>query len=464
MGARVSCYKRSLSYAFSIFLGLGMKRKREKKTHVVYQKGAIPYHVSQPNRFWRIKKDLPADQYWKKRYWRRRITGRGDYKFSSSRSTGANWGGYLGSKAGEFLGGAAQNLAISMLSGLGDYKVKKNVFLGGNMPQIVNDPSGGGTVIRFQEYLTDIITGTAGDFNLQSFILNPANSNTFPWLSQVAANYEQYEFEGLVFGFKSTSADALNSTNTALGSVMMATQYDTMDRVFSSKGEMLNYEFSTSCKPSSNNLHMIECAPSVSTLTTLYTLASEEVPDGADPRLYNLGRFSIATTGFQADNVNIGELHVTYQIRLLKPKLFTTLGDGVLWYSMSTPTFSAGVYPCGLESDATALENTIGVVNGGTSITFPATTTKKVYRMNVMWVGSVAAAVIYPVMSITNGTYGTIRYAPVAGTSSTSVCGNWAISTNDESLATVVTFGTGGTLPTGTGYCFITIIEQNPSD
>lgn len=216
---------------------------------------------------------------------------------------------------------------LSHLFGFGDYKVKSNVFLNGTLPQVYNMPSGGGTIIRYQEYLGDVITSdTANTFDVQSYIINPANQDTFPWLSQIAANYEQYSLEGLVFEFRSTSADALNSTNTALGTVMMATQYDVADAPFTSKAEMLNYEFSTSVKPSESCLHMIECAPRVSTLTELYTNAGGTQPAGTDPRFYNMGRFSIATTGFQGASVNVGELHCTYQVRLIKPKLFDTLG------------------------------------------------------------------------------------------------------------------------------------------
>lgn len=77
----------------------------------------------------------------------------------SKRSIGANWGGYIGSKAGEYLGGAAQQL-FGSITGLGDYAVKRNVFASGRLPAVVNQPAGGGQVIRFQEYLGDVITGT----------------------------------------------------------------------------------------------------------------------------------------------------------------------------------------------------------------------------------------------------------------------------------------------------------------
>lgn len=267
-----------------------------------------------------------AARYWKRRYWKRRITGRGDYvtPFGAAGSALGSWaGGKLGGMAGDFVGG--------MLTGVGDYTVKKNVLMSGSLPTMVNASANGGVVIRFQEYLTDIVSSsTAGAFKIQSFLLNPGQTGTFPWLSQLAANFEEYEFEGMVFGYKSMSADALNSTNTALGTVMLATQYDVNDAVFTSKTEMLNYEFSQAIKPSESCLHMIECARSQTVLSELYVLpAGQNVPSNSDPRFYHLGRFSIASQGLQGTSVTIGELHVTYQVRLLKPKLYDSLGETI---------------------------------------------------------------------------------------------------------------------------------------
>lgn len=399
----------------------------------------------------------------------------GDYAFSNQRSTGANWGGYIGSKAGQFLGGAAQRLLMGAVGGLGDYKVRKNIFAGGRLPEIVNNPAGGGIVVRFQEYLTDIVTSaTPGAFSIQSLYLNAANSRTFPFLSQLAANFEQYEFEGVIFQFTSRSGDALNSTNTALGSVIMATQYDSYDTAFTNKTEMLNYEFSTSCKPSDNVIHMIECDPRQSTATTLYTLYDDSPPAGADIRLYNLGLFSIASTGFQAASVNIGELHVTYQVRLLKPKLFTSLGStsgymqraGVSNATIGTPYTAAN--PLGTAAYRAAFPDTldsIGVTLTSTTITFPISAVTNYYRAELFWTGDTATAIVVPSLAITNGIV-TSGSVPTDATSSTQMCQFIGIKCNGGPNAPVLTVGTGGTVPgvTNPAVCqmIIRIMEVSP--
>lgn len=389
------------------------------------------------------------------------MQGRGAYRMNTRDSFGTRWGGYAGSKLGEFVGGGLQSLV-----GLGDYSVKRNVLLGGNLPQVVNNPSGGGTIIRFQEYLGDVITSPdANSFDIQSFLLNAANNRTFPFLSQIASNYEQFDFEGLLFEFKSTSADALNSVNTALGTVMLATQYDVLDTPFVSKLGMLNYEFSTAVKPSESCLHMIECAPRQTTITELYTLFGSATPETADPRMYFLGRFHVATTGFQGTSVNIGQLHCTYQVRLLKPKLFVTLGNanGEYRRNLATTT-STAVYtdtlPLGTVAalaetaqtgaNVNIVATNIDITQVGTTLTFPPTTAVKFYRIICQWSGDTAVAVVYPVTTFANCTQISLALSPLGGQTGSVVTRTDIISTTGNGLAPLLTYPAGGTLPTDT--------------
>lgn len=411
----------------------------------------------------KAKKYKAQRSYWRKRYWRRRITGRGAYVMDPEASAGVRYGGYLGAKAGEWLGGAAHGL-FNRLTGLGDYKVRRNVFLEGRLPEVVNQPAGGGTIIRFQEYLGDIVTGAANTFTKQSFLLNAANGKTFPFLSQIAANYEQFDFEGLVFEFRSTSADSLNSTNTALGTVMMATQYDVADEEFESKLDMLNYEFSSSCKPSCNLAHLIECDPRQTTVNELYSLSTFVTPPAnADLRLYHLGRFTIATTGFQAANVNIGELHLTYQVRLLKPKLYVSLGNFNAYAFAQLGDGTAGVYttpaPFGTPTVISSSQLTaIGVTMSADTITFPIVTARLAYRIEIEWDGTIGQVFATPTLSLTRLTVTNAEYAPPAGTTTLSVIAVIGVELDGSAFANSVRF-IGAVLPTGNQLLRLRIIQ-----
>ena len=269
---------------------------------------------------------------------------------------------------------------------MGDYDVKQNILLSQDPPPMVNDSNKGGTLIRHREFIKDVYSGSNGAFTIDSFFINPANTKTFPWLSQIAANYEQYSLEGVVFEFRSMSSDALNSTNTALGSVIMATNYDSLDNLFQSKAEMENYEFGASCKPSSCMMHPIECAPKLTALTELYTLSGAP-PGGSDLRLYHWGNFQIATIGMQnATPVNLGELWVTYQVRLIKPKLFDALGKEIGNFKITNNSYTNAL-PLGNGTQSAALD-TIGVYYdpANNNIGLPILSVRRHYLVNIYWI------------------------------------------------------------------------------
>lgn len=224
----------------------------------------------------------------------------------------------LGRKAGDWLG---------KITGMGDYEVNDNTLLSNSGPPMFQSNLNGSIEICKREFITDI-SGSVDFMNGLQIPINPGLFSSFPFLSSLAANFEQYELLGMVFEFKSTSANALNSTNTALGTVIMATNYDTLDPIFVNKQQMEAYEFANSTAPSQSMLHPIECDPRLNALARQY-VRTGAVPVGGDPRFYDLGLFQLATSGMQASSV-IGELWVSYHVRLHKPKLPTPTASNVL--------------------------------------------------------------------------------------------------------------------------------------
>lgn len=219
--------------------------------------------------------------------------------------------------------GALGKRAMTMISGQGDYDISgisHNSLLGKMSPTVPMFSSNlnGSIRVCHREYLTDILSTT--DFNRLIFSINPAMPSTFPWLSKIAQNFEQYQMNGLIFEFKTGSSDALNSTNTALGYVVMATEYNSLAPGYQNKLEMENALFATSTKPSLSTIHAVECAPNQSPLNVLYTRTGFENISASDIRLYDLGQFNIATVGMQAIGANIGELHVSYDCTLYKTR------------------------------------------------------------------------------------------------------------------------------------------------
>lgn len=260
---------------------------------------------------------------------RKTLGGHGDYNLRDAPTSQYIGEGFR--RVGEF---------IPKLLGFGDYmspafKVSSNSIMDAmtsNGPPNMQSTVNRSHIIRHREFLGDIISSeTAGEFQIAKYPLNPGLSRTFPWLSALAQNFEQYRINGMVWEFKSTSGDAVSNTNAALGTVIMATEYNAANQApFSNKQQMENHEFASSCKPSWSMLHPIECKRSQTPVSELYVRLNDDIPDNADIRMYDLGNFYIATVGQQGTSVNLGELWVTYELEFFKPQLESSNGAGIL--------------------------------------------------------------------------------------------------------------------------------------
>lgn len=265
---------------------------------------------------------------------------------------------------------------IGQIMGKGDYKVKSNTLYSAtdSVPQFGNKNRA--VYVRHREYIGDVISGAANTFNIQKYVINPALGTTFPWLASVAQQYEEYKIKGMIFEFKTMSADALNSTNTALGQVIMATQYNVLSPDFINKQQMENYEFACSTKPSCSVIHPIECEPHETPLTELFTRSLNTAIVGSDARLYDFGNFYIATNGMQSGFVNLGELWVSYEIKLFKPKLGAQVQ--VADHYRAAGTVNTGAY-LGGNAVKTTSSNFGTIWNGTNTLTFPGGFTGQVF-------------------------------------------------------------------------------------
>lgn len=229
-------------------------------------------------------------------------------------SLGSLAGGVFGS-TGERIGRNAGRL-ISRITGMGDYKVQGNSLLNTATIPTFRQMSDG-VEICHREFITDITGSTL--FNVIALSINPGLNTTFPWLSSIAQNFEQYEMRGLIFEYRPSSGSAVSSTSSALGVVVYATDYNSLSPNFTTKQEMESYEYSSSTAPFSQMLHPIECAPKLNTIST-YFIRNTSVPNNADIRLYDMGTFQYATQGMQSA-YNVGELWVSYHVVFKKPRI-----------------------------------------------------------------------------------------------------------------------------------------------
>jgi len=390
------------------------------------------------------------------------ITGQGAYRKRSTIPRPPRSIGYqIGSNLGGFIGHGAQQL-VKYITGFGDYQVGVNSLMPGLQPPEIVNRSKDMVCLRHREYIGDV-SGTAA-FTVTSYPINPGLSITFPWLNGVAANFEEYIVNGMIFEFKSMSADF--TTNTALGSVIMATEYNVLNANFPDKKTMENYQFANSDKLSHTFIHPIECKMALTPVHELF-VRTGQIPAGSDQRMYDLGNFQIATVGNPVTSV-IGELWCTYEICLTKPKAGATnlgLDEATDHWRLGTVT---NANPLGTTSVLAAGSSIGTTITAGGTITFPASTVDGLYM--IYWTcsgGSVAY--VPPVLTPLAGAMAFLRVwgndanlflpAPQSGATCSTV--SQIVLVQIFAGSATLIFGAAGTLPTAVTSGDLWIMQTN---
>jgi hypothetical protein len=152
---------------------------------------------------------------------------------------------------------------------------------------------------------------------LKKLVVNPSDTTTFPWLSSLAGNYIMYDVHGAVVVFESNSSEYAASSG--MGTVCIATRYDSREPQFSSMLEMQNSMFAVSAKPSHNIIHPIECKKGFQPIDTYYVRRGNE-----SSTIFNYDK---CTTYVGVEGLNaavgtvIGRLWISYDIEFKSPAL-----------------------------------------------------------------------------------------------------------------------------------------------
>lgn len=311
---------------------------------------------------------------------RPRLKGRGDYELvtagpggnqldriekkvdairGKTSGFGAGAGRALGSLIGQGDLGALLGNSVARMVGMGDYKpVTVNSLIKGlpgsdprstSIPEMVNGKRG--VIFREREYLGDVVSSTVpGAFSNQVFRFNPADSNTFPWLSHMAPYFDQWEPLGAIVHFVSTSA-SFSGSGQQLGVVVLAANYDPQDAPYASKIEMEAADYAISGKSSESLAMGLECNPKERATRLLFT-AVAKATGAADQRMNDLCTIEVASQGAGVSQT-LGELWVEYELAFYKKQMIgETPGADTLMWSVGCDFDSDGCwssnYPLGV--------------------------------------------------------------------------------------------------------------------
>ena len=278
-------------------------------------------------------------------YWGRKIGG-----LFGRAALGDKLGDIGGSLIRQFVPGGnlamtAANAASRVMTGQGEY-ISNNLVRGGDpIPSFVPQKDGSSVIISHREYIGDVYAPPAREtFQNTAYSVNPGLERTFPWLSQVAQNYDEYTIHQLMFSYRSTVSDFAASTG-QIGQVIMATIYNASSDPFSDKAAMMQYDSSMSTKTSESMIHGVECDPKKLSGPMGRFVRSNPVLVGQDINQYDHGLFNIAVTETPTgyENQAMGELWVSYTVELRKPKFFTNRGLGISRDVFASVALAAGI-------------------------------------------------------------------------------------------------------------------------
>lgn len=286
-------------------------------------------------------------------------------------------GGLGGSAVGSLIGmpgsggalGSSIGASLSKWLGSGDYEISSNSILqraeaNGTIPAMHKE--GQSVVIRHKEYVAQI-SGKIAFTVVNQFSINPGLANLFPWLSDIAVNFQEYRIRGMVYHYVPSSGSAISGTNSALGTVMLQTSYRSNDTAPANKVEMLNEYWSSESVPSEPFCHPIECNPKENPFNIQY-VRSGSVPSGDNQLLYDLGTTYVAVSGQQADNTVLGDLWVTYEIELKKPVISSNVTKSLSAFGR----YTGGTYTTtDLFNGTLTTSGTMAVTSSALTLTFP---------------------------------------------------------------------------------------------
>lgn len=333
---------------------------------------------------------------------------------------------------------------IKSWTGFGDYQIKTNSLIsGGGGVDLGVATRGRSTFIRWKEYIGDVYTHptTVGAFNQTTYVVNPANLATFPWLSTLATQYEQYKPRGIIFEFRSTATDT--TTNASLGSVIITSEYDILDQPYQSKADMLNSAYSSEGKMTDDILHGIECDPEELSRKVFYTRNNgAQSTYTVGDRDYDVCRTTIATQGGGLSaGQSVGSLYVHYEFEFLKEQVYggiAALNNLQCGYTNSLPATTPRTQNFGFIRKV-GIDMGLSFANDG--IVFPQYWAGATFKLTFIYSQSGAFATSTPTncvyqgcsqvavnAAMSNGGGGwTAYYAPYTGTTSSAPAVTMAI-------------------------------------
>jgi hypothetical protein len=302
------------------------------------------------------------------------------------------------------------------------------------------------TFIRHKEFI-GLVTSTT-DFQNRVYHINPGLDGAFPWLANIAENFQRYRMQGMVAVFESTLSTGF-ATFASFGSLAIAADLNPAADPAASQLELEQMQFCASAKPSESIIAPIECSPRQGAANGL-CIRTGDVPTGSSINDYDHCKLQVATTGQPSDGVVLGKLYIDYCVELMLPKSLGPGGRIQDAYHIGSAASNAA--PFGTTN--TEQFDTIGCTLTPTTLTLPVGSAG-VWEVSCDYVGT-AASLSAPTVTYTSGcaagptlySGGTVtKLITPPSASNTTANFKFTVAVTDNATPAVVTLS-GGVVPT----------------
>ncbi len=208
-----------------------------------------------------------------------------------------------------------------------------------------------GIMVQHEEYVADVASSSTGSWSPTVLTLNPGNNACFPWLSQIASNFEIFQFLKLEFHYRTYAPTS------AQGNLLMVTDFDTLDSDYATESDVLQMSYVNESSLFLSCKHVVRLSKAAGGLMKTRYVTVSTLPSNADPRINNVGNFVYGISSATTTSASFGRLFVRYTIRLSQP---TSNAINNFWIGNR---FSAGTTATSV--DWMACNNTVGIQGWG---------------------------------------------------------------------------------------------------
>lgn len=344
--------------------------------------------------------------------------------------------GWLGGKIGGLLGMGKYMRANSFI---------KKVPMGTGVPYMHSSSGDRGLRVRRREMMTELnmpisppLDGTYGDVALfggwganaptsalppgliwnAEGVIHPTNKKMFPWLSAIAAQFQEWKLLGMGFYVKTYIPNSVISavgSNNGLPQLYMGVKFNTnfvnqRTPIFTSFADMLNTQYTSTGKGSDDLMLLIECDPRQNP-QEVYFVDRQFLGQEGDRRFLDHAIIQIGVSNPNrvepAQRFKFAQLFGFYDVALLKPLISTILPDPPSTYIFdgdSTAIFSTPDADDNSEPAFLVTPAFMKMSFGSRIIRFNEDYPGRIYDITVTYQNTVAGGVAYnPATLITSG-------------------------------------------------------------